>query len=269
MRLKERSTVTMTMRTMAAAFAAAVIASTSSAAPAQTQAGELHVLASGAVTDAVTRLAADFTRETGEHVTLTFAQAGKVKRALDAGTPADVVVLSAPLMAKTERTHGVLPGSAVPLGRTGVTLAVRRGAPLPDISTPEALRRTLLAARKITYGDPHFASSGAYVAKMINRLGLTDALAPKTVFVTTGFGADLVAHGRADLVMQNLSEIVPVKGVTVVGPLPPSLETYFTYVAAVPTHAASAAQARAFIAYVTRPAALAAWHRAGFQPAAR
>jgi molybdate transport system substrate-binding protein len=266
MRLKERSTVMMT-RMMAAAFAAAIVASTSSAAPAKTT--ELHVLAAGAVTDTVTRLAAEFTRETGEHVTLTFGQAGKVKRALDGGTAADVVVLSAPLMAKTERSHGVLPGSAVPLGRTGVTVAVRRGMPLPDISTPAALRRTLLAARKITYGDPHFASSGAYVSKMIQRMGLTDALAPKTVLVTTGFGADLVARGRADLVMQNRSEIVAVKGVTAVGPLPHPLEKYFTYVAAVPAHAAEPAQARAFIAYVTRPAAQAAWRRAGFEAAAR
>ncbi|HYZ15538.1 MAG TPA: substrate-binding domain-containing protein, partial [Candidatus Acidoferrum sp.] len=198
---------------------ALVCAATTPAAAAQ----ELHVLAAGAVTQAVTRLADTFTRATGERVTLTFAQAGKVRRALDAGTPADVVVLSAPLMTATERARGVLPGSAVPLGSTGVAVGVRAGAPLPDIATPESFRRTLLAARSITYADPAYASSGAYVAKLIRRLGIAGAMAPKTILVKSGYGAELVRRGRAQLVVQNLSEIVPVKGVRVVGPLPPPL----------------------------------------------
>lgn len=265
--MKKRSNFGASIGALWAGCAAVVVAcvGTTSAAAAQ----ELHVLAAGAVTQTVTRLAGEFTRATGERVTLTFAQAGKVRRALDAGTPADVVVLSAPLMAATERAHGVLPGSVVPLGTTGVAVAVRAGAPLPNIATAEAFRSTLLAARSITYADPAYASSGAYVAKLIQRLGIAEAMAPKTILVKSGYGADLVRRGRAQLVVQNLSEIVPVKGVRVVGPLPPSLQTSFTYVAAVPTHAASAGPARAFITYLTRPAARVSWRAAGFQAPVR
>jgi molybdate transport system substrate-binding protein len=264
--MKKRSNIGASIGTLWAGCAALVVAyiGTTNVVDAQ----ELHVLAAGAVTQTVTRLAGEFTRATGERVTLTFAQAGNVRRSLNAGTPADVVVLSAQLMAATERAHGVLPGSVVPLGTTSVAVAVRAGAPLPDIATAEAFRRTLLAARSITYADPAYASSGAYVAKLIQRLGIAEAMA-KTILVKSGYGADLVRRGRAQLVVQNLSEIVPVKGVRVVGPLPPSLQSSFTYVAAVPTHAASAGQARAFITYLTRPAARASWRAAGFQAPVR
>lgn len=226
----------------------------------------LHVLSAGAVHAPLQPIVGAFERHTGDRVHVTFGQVGKVRRAFVAGTPADVVIVSAPVLHSLERSGLVVSGSATALGTTSIGVGVRSGAPRPDISTVAAFRRTLLAAPAIAYADPAASSSGAQVRRLIARLGLTDALRHKTVVVERGFAGTLVAEGRATIVIQNVSEIVAVPGVTLVGRLPAALQSYNTYVAAISAHAAHPREARALIDAFVRPAESARWRRAGFVP---
>jgi molybdate transport system substrate-binding protein len=226
----------------------------------------LHVLSGGAVQAPLQPIVGAFERRTGDRVHVTFGQVGKVRRAFVAGTPTDVVIVSAPVLRSLERSGTIAAGSARALGTTSIGVGVRSGAPLPDISTVAAFRHTLLAARAITYADPATSSSGAQVRRLIARLGLTDALRHKTVLVESGFGGTLVAQGRVSVVIQNVSEIVAVTGVTLAGRLPAALQSYNTYVAAISAHAAHPREARALIDALIQPAERARWRRAGFVP---
>jgi molybdate transport system substrate-binding protein len=259
MRLTDRSNLTTLLTGAATALALATAAPAGAAV-------QLRVLSAGAVQAPVTPIVAAFERRTGDRVHLTFNQVGKVKRAFDAGEPADVVIASAPVLHEFERRGAIVRGSAVALGETEVGVGVRRGAPLPDISTPAAFRRTLLAARSITYTDPKTGSSGAQVYRLIQQLGIADALKHKTVLTYSGFGGTQVVNGRADMVIQNISEIKAVPGVTLVGPLPSELQSHNTYVAAVSAHATHPREAQALIDALVRPADKALWRGDGFLP---
>jgi molybdate transport system substrate-binding protein len=263
MRLTDRSTTSTTKGTMRAAFSLALAFAAVTPASA---AVELHVLSAGAVQQPVTQVVSAFEQRTGDRVDLSFNQVGKVRRAFAAGQPADVIILSAPALRSFEQRGAIVRGSAVALGETSVGVGVRRGAPLPDISTPAAFRRTLLAARSITYTDPATGSSGAQVYRMLRQLGLVDALKHKTVLTYSGFGGTQVVNGRADMVIQNISEIKAVPGVTLVGPLPAALQSHNTYVAAVSAHAAHPREAQALIDALTRPGERARWRDDGFLP---
>lgn len=158
-------------------------------------------------------------------------------------------------------------GTRADLGRSGMGVAVRAGAPIPDISSPQALKRALLAARSIAATDPKAgASSGIYFAKMLERMGIADQVRPKEILVPGGRSCDLVAHGRAQLCAQNITEIIPVKGVVLAGPFPKLVQNYITYSAAVLKGAASPDAARAFVKELASPRRAALWRQAGFVP---
>src|SRR2546428_7535811 len=143
-------------------------------------------------------------------------------------------------------------------------VAVREGAPKPDISTPEALKQALLAAKSLVYVDPgQGATSGIHFAGVLERLGIADAVRAKTRLVPGGYPAELVARGEVELVAHQISEIVPVKGVTLVGRLPKDLQKITTYSAGLAARSAVPEAARAFIAFVARPAFKARFAGAG------
>ena len=130
-------------------------------------------------------------------------------------------------------------------------VGVREGAPKPDISTTEALKKALLAAKSITYVDPsQGATSGVYFSGLLQRWGIADAMKPKTTLVSGGYPAERVAKGEVELVVHQISEIMPVKGVTVVGPLPKDIQKVTTFSAGLVAKAAQPDAARAFIAYL-------------------
>jgi molybdate transport system substrate-binding protein len=131
---------------------------------------------------------------------------------------------------------------------------VREGAPLPDISTSEAFKQTVLAAKSLVYVDPaRGATSGIHFAGVLQRLGIADAVKDKTVLWPGGYAAEALVKGQAELCVHQISEILPVKGVTLVGPLPRGLQKITTYSAVLSSRAATPDVARAFIAFVARP----------------
>lgn len=227
-------------------------------------AAELHVFSAGAVRAIVTELAQAFQRETGNSVTLSFGTVGVTRGKLAGAEPVDVVIMTDVAIDDVAKQGAVVPGSRADLARTGMGLAVREGAPRPDIATSEAFKQTLLAAKSIVYVDPkQGATSGIHFASVLDRLGIADAVRGKSQLVPGGYPAEKVASGEVEVVVHQISEIVPVKGVTLVGPLPPDLQKVTVYSAGLAARSAAPETARAFIAFLTRPAFKAKFAAAG------
>ena len=228
------------------------------------QAAEIKVLSAGAVKGIVTELAESFRQETGHTVVLTSGTAGQIRQKVTAGDPADVIFVTDTVLEQLAATRLIVADTQADIARTGIGVAVRTGAPLPDISTPEAFTRTVLAAKSLVYQDPgRGATSGIHFAGVLQRLGIADAVRDKTVLWPGGYAAEALVTGQADLCVHQISEILPVKGVTLVGPLPRDLQKITTYAAALSTRAAAPEAGRAFIAFVARPSFKAKFAAAG------
>jgi molybdate transport system substrate-binding protein len=218
------------------------------------EAAELQVISAGAMRSIVTELAAAFEKETGHTVKLTFGTVGVIKAKLAEATPVDVVIMTDEAMRDMTRQGAVVEGSWTPIGRTGIGVAVRDGAPKPDIGSPEALKQTLLSTKSLVYVDPaQGGTSGIHFAGVLQKLGIADAVKPKTTLVPGGYPAELVARGDVELVVHQISEIIPVKGVTLVGPLPKELQKTTVYAAGVTVGSPSRTTAGAFVAFLARP----------------
>ncbi|PYN78353.1 MAG: ABC transporter substrate-binding protein [Candidatus Rokuibacteriota bacterium] len=232
------------------------------AAPAE--AAEIKVLSAGAVRSIITELAEAFQKETGHTVTLSFATVGVNRQKLTAGEPADVVIMTDVAIDEVSKQGAVVEGTRTDIARTGMGVAVREGAPKPDIRSPEALKQTLLSAKSLVYVDPaQGGTSGIHFAGVLQRLGIADAMKSKTTLVPGGYPAELVAKGEVELVAHQISEILPVKGVTLVGPLPKELQKVTVYSAGLVTRATAPDAGRAFIAFVARPSFKAKFAAAG------
>jgi molybdate transport system substrate-binding protein len=151
-------------------------------------------------------------------------------------------------------TQGAIVGTRTDLARAGVGVGVRDGAPKPDISTPDAFKQAILAAKSIVYVDPaQGATSGIHFASVLQRLGIADAVKSKTILWPGGYAAEAVQKGQAELVVHQISEILPVTGVTLVGPLPGDLQKVTVYSAGVGSKSKDADAAKTFITYLTKP----------------
>jgi molybdate transport system substrate-binding protein len=229
---------------------------------------DVAVFTSGAPAVVEQLLATAFTETTGNRVRFTVGTVRDIQDKLSASARPDIVVLPAAALDLVDRAAGLRPGSRIDLARVGIGVAVRAGAPLPDISTADALRKTLLAARSIAHPDPLGGGfAGAQIARMFARLGIADALKPKVslAYALTG-GVAQVADGDAEIGLFNISEILPVKGVTLVGPLVPELQSYITFSAALRAGTAAGEPAAGFLRWLSDPNARDAWRAAGFEP---
>ena len=151
------------------------------------------------------------------------------------------------------RNH-VVAGSRTDLAKTAIGVAVRQGAPQPDISTVDAFKRALLEARSIVYNDPAIgATSGIHFASVLERLGIAEAVKPKTVLWKGGYAAEALLNGQAELCVHQISEILPVKGVVLVGPLPAELNKVTVYAGSMLASSPTPDAGRAFLAYLARP----------------
>lgn len=230
---------------------------------------EIRVLSAGAVQPMVESLGAEFERETGHKLNLNFGTAGALRERLQAGEKADLAVLSAAAIAALEKTGLFVPGSRTDVGRTVTGVAVRDGAPLPDISTVDAFKQALLKARRISYTDPKAGgSSGNFFAGLLERLGIAEAVNAKALLRGRGYEvAQAVASGEADIGTTFVSEILTVKGAKVLGPLPPGIENVNTYTGAVLASSAHRDIAAALIRKLIDPATRSRWTAAGLEPA--
>ena len=228
---------------------------------------EINVYSAGAVQEAERALAADFSHMTGNKVNFTIGTVGQIQERLKSGAPADVIVVSVQALEQLEKTGDVRTSSAVALGRIGIGVGVKEGADLPDLSTPEKFKDAMLAAKSVTYMDPaQGASSGIATAKIMKDLGIADEVAKKTKLTESGYSADRVASGEVEIAIQNVSEIVPVRGVKLAGMLPEPLQVYTAYGAAVATKSIAPKEATDFIRYLARAEAASRWKEAGIEP---
>ena len=205
-------------------------------------------------------------------LTFTVGQPATIESDLDAGAKADVVILPSPVVAMLGGTGALRAGSAVDLARVGIGVVVRNGASAPDISNAAAIRKLLLDARSIVYPDPTSGggSAGRAIAHMIEEMGLTETIRPKLTRASAiGGGVALVAGGNVEVGLFNISEILPIQGVQLVGPLPAELQNYIVFSAAIPVRNTAPEPASAFIQALAAPAARDAWRNAGMEPVAR
>jgi molybdate transport system substrate-binding protein len=229
-------------------------------------AADIRVFSSGAPAEVEKVLAAQFTRESGHRVVFTVANPAIIQQKLSGGEAPDIVILPAPIIDSLVKT-GMLRPAGVDLARVGVGLVVRDGAPLPDISTADGVRTALLRARSIVIPDPAGGGqTGAALARMMTQLGIADAVKPKlTLMQAIAGGVDLVAKGEIELGMFNISEILPVKGVTLAGALPPALQSYIVFAAAIHAGSTSVAAAEDYIKLLSAPAAREHWRAGGLE----
>jgi molybdate transport system substrate-binding protein len=238
------------LRTGCLATSLAVLAGLASG----TEAAEIRVFSAGAMKTMITELAEAFRQETGHTVLITAGTVGALRQKAAAGEPADVFILSDVAIDDLSRQGLVVPGTRTDLARTAIGVGVKEGAPRPDISTPEALKQTLLAVKSFVYIDPASGgTSGIHFAGVLQRLGIADAVKDKALLWPGGLAAEAVVKGQAELVVHQISEILPVKGVTLVGPLPKELQKVTTYSAGLAAKSAMSDVARTFIAYLARP----------------
>jgi len=233
------------------------------------QAAELHVIGAGAVQEIEMEMAREFGAANNHQIDTIAGPMGMVRQRVEAGEPADIIIASVAVMDSFLESGKVDRASVVPVGHIGIGVAVRDGAPAPSIATVEEFRDAILAARSITHMDPAAgASSGIAIARVFADLGIADRVAGKTVLQSSGYSADRVVSGEADLALQNISELMAVDGVTVVGPLPHEIQTETTYVVGVASGSAHKDAAASFIAYLTRPELDETWRGAGIEPGA-
>jgi len=227
----------------------------------------LKILCARSMTTVVNALAGKFTRATGQRLDITFATVGALQAKLAAGERADILILGAPAIAKMEEAGAIVPGSSEDIARTSIGIAVRGDAPAPDVSTAEAFKQTLSAARMIAFSDAAVGgSAGVHLAELWGRIGMADEIKRKAMPQKSGGEvATRVAEGQADIGLTLIAEIVPISGVRVVGKIPPPLGNDTTYAAGISTSCADPAAAAAFIAALAQPAEREVWTAAGFE----
>jgi molybdate transport system substrate-binding protein len=230
---------------------------------------EIQAFMTNGVRGVIGTLGPAFTQAHGHTLAITFLPSNAIGECLAAGAATDVVIATRQLIDDLAAGGKIAAGSDVALARSSLGIAVRKSAPKPDISTPEALKRALLAARMVACSHPtKGGASGPDFAKALERLGIAEVMTTKCMHPAPGtFTATLLVSGEADLAVQQISELLAVDGAELVGPLPDAVQTITTFVGAVHAAAAAPDAARALLAYLTTPEARSAFVAKGLEPA--
>jgi molybdate transport system substrate-binding protein len=230
-------------------------------------AAELTVFCPGAVRGVVAELAQGFQRDSGHTVKFVFGTAGALQKRAAAGESGDVVIVTAGGLEALIKLNKVDAGSRRDVGKVGVGVAVRAGAPLPDISTPDAFKQVMLGARSVMYADPALGGqSGIHTARVFERLGIAETMKARTQLRPGApQGLSEVAKGDIEIGIGQVSEIVAAKGVTLVGPLPDPLQNTLLFAGGVRTSSVAPGAAQAFAEYIVSPAARQRFKAAGFE----
>ena len=230
------------------------------------QADEIRVMTSGAFAAALQALKPDFERASGSTLTIVSGAGApdSIPNRLQRGEQTDVVIMAAAGIDELVTAGRVVPRSRVDLARSSIGIAVRAGAPKPDISTVDALTRALLQAKSVAYSS---SVSGVYVStELFQRLGIASQMAAKSRRIAREPVAEVVARGEAELGFQQISELRPVAGVEVIGPLPAAVQRVTVFAAAAGAGSPNPAGGRALIAFLASPAASAAIEKSGMDP---
>jgi len=207
----------------------------------------IKVISGGAFKQVLNALAAQYGNASGNTLDLTYRTVGQHLQLIKSGEESfDVAVLTPEAIDGLVKEGKVVAGSRADLAKTGIGVVVKAGAPLPDIGSVDAFKRTLLAAKSVAYIDPAAGgSSGIYVGKLLERLGIAAAVNAKAKLIHGGAVADHIADGEAEIGIHQISEILAVKGAVLVGPLPAEIQNFTVYSAGVGTAAKNGAKDRA------------------------
>lgn len=234
-------------------------------------AAEVRVMISGGLTAAYKELVPEFERATGHKVLTAYGPSmgttvNAIPIRLGRGEPADVLIMVGYALGDLAKQGKVVAGSSVDLVKSPIGVAVKSGAPKPDISSVDALKRTLLAAKSIAYSD---SASGVYIStEMFEKLGIADAMKDKAKKIPATPVGEIVAHGDAELGFQQISELKPVPGIDIVGQLPPEVQKITVFSAGIASVSKEPEAGKALIKFLASPAAAPVIINSGMEPIA-
>jgi molybdate transport system substrate-binding protein len=245
---------------VAAAFAGASFLILASAA----NAADVKVMASAAIKEAYLELVPQFEKGTEHKVATTWAGTVDMMKRLQGGEVFDLVIMAGPSIEELIKQGKIVPGSRVDLAKSGVGVAVRAGAPKPDISSGDALKRAMLAAKSIAYST---GPSGVYLAGLFQRMGIADEIKSKVVLAPPGMPVgEIVARGDAEIGFQQVSELLPVAGIDFIGPLSADVQQITVFAGGIHTAAMQADAAKALVKFLTSSQAAPVIKKKGMEP---
>jgi molybdate transport system substrate-binding protein len=224
----------------------------------------IRVLSSNGVRAVMEDLRAECERAVGHPLSIDFSSAASLKEKIEAGEAFDVAILTPAVIEDLTKQGKVAPSPHLNFARAGVGVGVRSGAAKPDISSPEALKRTLLSAKSVVFTGN--GASRIAIDKAFERLGIADAMRPKTTLTPAGRAPVMVAEGKAELVLTLVSEILPVKGVQLVGPFPAEVQGYVSFTAGVGVNAKNPEAAKAVLQFLGKPSIAQTLAKHGMEP---
>jgi molybdate transport system substrate-binding protein len=220
---------------------------------------DIKVLSAGAFKAVVLALQPGFESASGHRLVVDNDTAGGLAKRIEAGEAFDMAIITPGAIDALIKNGKIVDGSRIAVAKVGVGVAVKEGAAKPDLSSVDAFKRALLSAATVAYIDPASGgSSGIYVADLLKKLGIAEEIKPKERLQAGGYVAEKVAKGEAEIAIHQISEILPVKGVVLAGPLPEEIQNYTVYAAGLSATAADPKAAQAWIDYLRSPAAAAA-----------
>jgi molybdate transport system substrate-binding protein len=251
------------LRALVLGFVAALLLAGSASA------AEVRVMISGGLTAAYNALVPEFERLTGHKVLTAYGPSmgttvNAIPIRLERGEPADVLIMVGYALGDLATKGKVIADSRVDLVKSPIGIAVKSGAPKPDISSADSLKRALIAAKSIAYSD---SASGVYVStEMFQKLGIADQMKDKARKIPATPVGEIVARGDAEIGFQQISELLPVPGVDIVGPLPADLQKITVFSAGIATVSKEPDAGKALIRFLTSPTASAAIVKSGMEP---
>jgi molybdate transport system substrate-binding protein len=253
------------IRALSLGFAAALLLAGSASA------AEVRVMISGGLTAAYQALVPEFERATGNKVLTAYGPSmgttvNAIPVRLERGEPADVLIMVGYALGDLVKNGKVVADSRVDLVKSSIGVAVKTGAPKPDLSSADTLKRALLAAKSVAYSD---SASGVYVStEMFAKLGIADEMKDKARKIPATPVGEIVAHGDAEIGFQQISELKPVQGIDIVGPLPEPLQKITVFSAGIAIASKEPEAGRALIKFLASPAARDAIIKSGLEPIA-
>ena len=232
-------------------------------------AAEVKVFSTIGVKSVLEELIPKFEKSTGHKLNVTWSTAALLTKRVEAGEQADALILIKSNVETLLKAGKIAPGTATTFGQSIFAIGVKAGGPKPDISTPEAFKKSLLASKGVSYSNPvSGGASGVYISKQIEKMGIAEQLKNKTKYPPSGgFSGTLLISGDADIAIQSKPELLTVPGVEVVGPLPGDMAFTVVYAGGVQSGAAQSEAAKAWVEFLKSPEAQAVFKAKGYDPA--
>jgi len=226
--------------------------------------GEVRVFTTRSIATVLAKIGPDFERRTGRKLNITTDVAVRMVRRINAGEPFDLLVAAPAQIDELIRAGKIIPETRADLARSGIGVAVRAGAPKPDVSSVAAFTRALIAARSIAYLKE--GQSGIYVAGVLERLGIADTIRSKLTLPETDIVSELVRLGEIELGIVVITQILTTDGVALAGPLPSDIQSYVTFTAGISADSTSIDAAKDLMAVLKSPIAIGVMRSQGMEP---